>query len=81
MADDDPFVLDASTTLSRAVDDEGVALVPSLWHHEVVNGLAVGVRKRRLTQQQAGGPQGRCGAAEAGSPTQLRWRRYVSRSK
>lgn len=60
------FVLDASTTLSWAFDDEGdagaealeslydgVALVPSLWPYEVVNGLAVGVRKRRLTQQQA----------------------------
>jgi len=60
------FVLDASTALSWAFDDEGdagaevldhldegVALVPSLWPYEVVNGLAVGLRKDRLTQEEA----------------------------
>lgn len=60
------FVLDASTALSWVFDDEGdagaevlehlaegVALVPSLWPYEVANGLAVGLRKNRLTPEEA----------------------------
>lgn len=61
------FVLDASTTLAWAFDDEctpdadhalsalidGHAITPSLWPYEVANGLAVAVRRGRITPDEA----------------------------
>ena len=61
------FVLDASTTLKWAFDDEsssyavdvlellsdGFAVVPSLWGYEVANALAVGIRRSRITAEEA----------------------------
>lgn len=59
------FVLDASTTLSWAFDDEddvgmqaldaldvGAAFVPALWPFEVANGLAVGLRRGRISASE-----------------------------
>jgi predicted nucleic acid-binding protein len=57
------FVIDASVALARCFDDESTAAtgalldrfedehaeVPSLWHLELVNALAAGERKRRIT--------------------------------
>ena len=60
------FVLDASTALAWAFEDEstsvgdaalgalvdGYAIVPPLWAYELANGLQVGVRRRRITPSQ-----------------------------
>lgn len=60
-------VIDASTTLSWAFEDEetdfadsvldvvseGFALVPALWCIEVANGLSTGLRRGRLTADEA----------------------------
>ena len=61
------IVLDASTTLAWAFDDEagkyseGVlqfvvenhAVVPALWKYEVANGVLVGLRRERLSVEEA----------------------------
>ena len=61
------IVLDASTTLSWAFDDEAGnysdavlefvtenhALVPSLWKYEIANGVLVGLRRARLSIDEA----------------------------
>jgi predicted nucleic acid-binding protein len=61
------IVLDASTTLAWAFEDEAdvyadvalehliahFAVVPQLWKFELVNGLVSGVRRRRITIDQA----------------------------
>jgi predicted nucleic acid-binding protein len=60
-----PFVLDASTAMAWAFEDEwrpsasvaydrirrDAALVPSLWWFEVRNTLIVGERRKRITEQ------------------------------
>jgi predicted nucleic acid-binding protein len=60
-------VLDASTTLSWAFDDEAGkysdavldfvsenhAIVPSLWKYEIANGILVGLRRARLSIDEA----------------------------
>lgn len=60
-------ILDASTTLSWAFDDEAGnyadavlefvtenhALVPSLWKYEIANGVLVGLRRARLSIDEA----------------------------
>ena len=60
-------VLDASTTLSWAFDDESGkyadevlefvaenhAVVPSLWNYEIANAVLVGIRRSRLTVDDA----------------------------
>lgn len=60
------FVLDASTTLSWAFDDEnddyadavlgvladGFAIVPALWPLEVGNGLVIALRRSRVSQEE-----------------------------
>jgi predicted nucleic acid-binding protein len=62
-----PFVLDASMTMSWCFDDEATpatenvlrqlshtgAEVPALWHFEVANVLAVGLRRQRITPDAA----------------------------
>jgi len=61
------IVLDASTTLSWAFDDEAGkysdavlefvienhAIVPSLWNYEIANGVLVGLRRARLSVDEA----------------------------
>lgn len=61
------LVLDASTTVEWAFDDEsggfasrvldsmieGFAVVPRLWRFDVANALAVGIRRRRITPDHA----------------------------
>jgi len=61
------YVLDASATLAWAFDDEaspaveqvlaemaaGYAVVPALWSYELANGLVVGVRRARLSADDA----------------------------
>lgn len=61
------IVLDASTALAWAFDDEsgkyadGVlefvtenyALVPALWNYEIANGVLVGIRRSRLSVDEA----------------------------
>jgi predicted nucleic acid-binding protein len=61
------IVLDASTTLAWAFDDEagkyseGVlqfivgnhAVVPALWNYEIANGVLVGLRRERLSIEEA----------------------------
>ena len=61
------FVLDASLTLAWCFEDERTpaskevlhrmsnesAVVPSLWHFEVANGLVIGERRGRITRQGA----------------------------
>lgn len=62
------FVLDASATLAWCFEDEATAwtdallvrlksddeaLVPAHWSLEVVNGLLMAMRRRRITKEQA----------------------------
>lgn len=61
------IVLDASTTLAWAFDDEAGrysadvlqfvaenhAVVPALWNYEIANGVLVGLRRQRLSIDEA----------------------------
>jgi predicted nucleic acid-binding protein len=61
------IVLDASTTLAWAFDDESGnyiedvlqfvvenhAVVPALWNYEIANGVLVGLRRERLSVDEA----------------------------
>jgi predicted nucleic acid-binding protein len=50
---EDEATAQTESTLTNLQDQEGVAWVPAIWRHEMLNGLGKGVTRGRLTRDKA----------------------------